>query len=403
MRMHHVAPAGTPISLSDLASFLHDQVSPRDALEEFRTSIRARYGASHCLFVSTGRAAIALILQAMRELAPGDKDEVIIPSYTCYSVPAAVARAGLKVRICDINKETLDYDYGALERADFSRVLCVASANLYGIPNDLPRLRAIARGHGAFVLDDAAQSMEAKVNGQYSGTLGDVGVFSLDKGKNITTIDGGIIVTNREDLGTLLHSKVAALPEPSLTSRLGYFAKLIVYSRFLHPRLYWIPDRAPFLNLGTTSYPRNLAIEAYPEFLAGIGNRLFQRIAALTSARIENARYLLGELRNLGTVQLVSFPPEVSPVFLRLPLFVKGNRRDRAVTMLNEAGIGASASFPKCVVDIPDVDPSQFRGTSNSEAGRWVAAHILTLPTHSFVSRKDLDRAVAVLKSSTTE
>jgi hypothetical protein len=71
--------------------------------------------------------------------------------------------------------------------------------------------------------------------------------------------------------------------------------------------------------------------------------------------------------------------------------------------MLNEAGIGASASFPKCVVDIPDVDPSLFRGTSRSEAGRWVAAHILTLPTHSFVSRQDLDRAVAVLKSSTAE
>ncbi len=403
MRMYHVAPAGTPISLSDLASFLREQISPRDALEEFRASIHARYGARHCLFVSTGRAAIALILQAMREMAPGDKDEVIIPSYTCYSVPAAVARAGLKVRICDIDTETLDYDYGALERADFSRVLCVASANLYGLPNDLPRLRAIAGGHGAFVLDDAAQSMEAKVDGQYSGTLGDVGVFSLDKGKNITTIDGGIIVTNRDDFGTLLQSKVAALPEPSLKTRLAYFAKLIVYSRFLHPRLYWIPASAPFLKLGATMYPRNLAIEAYPEFLASIGSRLFQRIAALTSARVETARYLLGELRNLGAVQLVSVPPEVSPVFLRLPLLVKGNRRDRAVAMLNEAGIGASASFPKCIVDIPDVDPGLFRGTPSSDAGRWVAAHILTLPTHSFVSRKDLDRAVAVLKSSTAE
>ena len=306
MRMYQVAPAGTPIGLADLAGCLLDQLRQRDALEAFRTSIRSRYGSRYCLFVSTGRAALALILQAMRELAPGDRDEVIIPSYTCYSVPAAVARAGLKVRICDIDAETLDYDHAALERADFSRVLCVASANLYGIPNDLPRLRAIAGSRGAFVLDDAAQSMDARVNGEFSGTLGDVGIFSLDKGKNITTIDGGIIVTDREDLGALLQAKVAALPQPSAATRLVYFAKLIAYSIFLHPRLYWMPDSAPFLKLGTTMYPHDLAIEAYPEFLASVGDRLFRRIEELTSARIENARYLLGKLHDLEAVQLVS-------------------------------------------------------------------------------------------------
>ncbi len=402
MRMYQVAPSGTPISLADVAGCLLDRLRQRDALEAFRTSIRNRYGSRYCLFVSTGRAALALILQAMRELAPGDRDEVIIPSYTCYSVPAAVARAGLKVRICDIDAETLDYDHAALERADFSRVLCVASANLYGIPNDLPRLRAIAGSRGAFVLDDAAQSMDARVNGKFSGTLGDVGIFSLDKGKNITTIDGGIIVTDREDLGTLLQAKVAALPQPSATTRLVYFAKLMVYSIFLHPRLYWMPDSAPFLKLGTTIYPHDLAIEAYPGFLASVGNRLFQRIEALTSARIENARYLLGKLHDLEAVQLVSILPQTSPVFLRLPVFVRGNQRDRAVAMLRQAGIGASGSFPTCIADIPDIDAGLFRGASNSEAGRWVAAHILTLPTHSFASKRMLDRAIAVLKSSTT-
>jgi dTDP-4-amino-4,6-dideoxygalactose transaminase len=326
---------------------------------------------------------------------------VIIPSYTCYSVPAAVARAGLKVRICDVDARTLDYDHAALERADFSRVLCVASANLYGIPNDLPRLRAIAGSRGAFVLDDAAQSMEARVNGEFSGTLGDVGIFSLDKGKNITTIDGGIIVTDREDLGAVLQAKVAALPPPSASTRLVYFAKLMAYSVLLHPRLYWMPDSAPFLKLGTTIYPRDLVIQAYPAFLAGVGNRLFQRIEALTSARIENARYLLGKLHDVDAVQLISILPQASPVFLRLPLLVRGSQRDRAVAMLRQAGIGASGSFPTCIADIPDIDASLFRGGANSEAGRWVAAHILTLPTHSFASRAMLDRAIAVLKSST--
>jgi len=403
MRMYQVAPAGTPIGLSDVAGCLLDQLRQRDALEAFRTSIRERYGSRYCLFVSTGRAALALILQAMRELAPADKNEVIIPSYTCYSVPAAVARAGLKVRICDVDARTLDYDHAALERADFSRVLCVASANLYGIPNDLHRLRAIAGSRGAFVLDDAAQSMDARVNGDFSGTLGDVGIFSLDKGKNITTIDGGIIVTDREDLGASLQARVAALPQPSAATRLVYLAKLMAYSIFLHPRLYWMPDSAPFLKLGTTMYPHELAIEAYPEFLASVGDRLFRRIDELTSARVENARYLLGKLNDLESVQLVSTSPKDSPVFLRLPLFVKGDQRNRAVAMLRQAGIGASGSFPTCIADIPGIDPTLFRGGADSEAGRWVAEHILTLPTHPFASRRSLDRAIAVLASGTFE
>ncbi len=403
MGMYQVAPAGTRIGLSDLASGLLGQLGPTEALEAFRKSICDRYGLRHCLFVSTGRAAVALILQAMRTMAADDKDEVIIPSYTCYSVPASVARAGLKVRICDVDPGTLDYDYAELERADFSRVLCVVSANLYGIPNDLPRLCAIARAQGALVLDDAAQSMDARIDGKFSGTLGDAGIFSLDKGKNITTIDGGIIVTNRDDLGSLIRNRIMALPTASASTRALYFAKLLVYSTFLHPRLYWIPDSAPFLKLGTTPYPDSIAIEAYPAYLAAIGHRLFDGIEAITSSRIAKARYFLEELRNLPQVQFVSPPPSATSVYLRLPLLLKGSQRNRAVDVLKKAGIGASGSFPTAVADIPGVGPDLFRGTPNSDAGRWVAEHIMTLPTHSFVTRATQDRAISVLKSSASE
>lgn len=397
MAMYQLAPAGTPISLLDLACWLQAQLNKSGAMEEFRKSICSRYGVRYCFFVSTGRAAFSLVLQAMRELAPAEQDEVIIPSYTCYSVPGSVARAGLKVRICDIDPRTLDYDYAALEQADFTRVLCVASANLYGIPNDLPRLGAIARNKGVFVLDDAAQSMEAKVDGYFSGTLGDVGIFSLDKGKNITSIDGGIVVTNREDLGSLLQAKVAALPEPSLKTRLLYLIKVLVYSSFLHPRLYWIPNGIPLLKLGTTIYSANLVLEAYPEFLASIGNRLFERIDALTCSRIKKAQYLIDGLHGLDSFQFVSFPSYISPVFLRLPLLVKGGHRDRVMARLKKAGIGASASYPTSIVDIPNIDLNLFRGISNPETGRWVAKQILTLPTHFFVTRMDLDRIVTLL------
>jgi dTDP-4-amino-4,6-dideoxygalactose transaminase len=312
-----------------------------------------------------------------------------------------VARAGLKVRVVDVDPQTLDYDYDALEQADFTRVLAVASANLYGLPNDLPRLAAIAHRHHAFVLDDAAQSMEARVGGGWSGTLGDVGFFSLDKGKNITTVDGGIVVTNRDDIGALLEARIERLPQPSARTRLACLAKLFVYSGFLRPRLYWIPESLPFLGLGTTPYPDDIRLEAYPAFLAGVGRRLFARIGELTAVRVRNATLAMERLARLPSLQFVQVVAGASPVYLRLPVFVKGNDRDRAIAALKVSGIGASASFPTSVVDIPGIDSGLFRGPLRAEGGRRVARHILTLPTHPYVDASSLERAARILSKCT--
>jgi dTDP-4-amino-4,6-dideoxygalactose transaminase len=398
MALYHLAPSGTPIAMADLAEGLRSSLAGDSALDAFRDAVRRRYDVRYCFFVSTGRAAFALILEAMRAISDGRRDEVVVPSYTCYSVPASVARAGLKVRVCDVDAATLDYDPQALERCNFERVLCIASANLYGIPNDLERLRAVAAAHGAFVLDDAAQSMEAKFDGRFSGTLGDVGLFSLDKGKNITTIDGGIIVTNRADIGAWLESRLAALPAPALRRRVEYVAKLAAYAGLLRPRLYWIPENMPMLKLGTTPYPRDIPLQSYPAFLAAVGKRLFARIGQITAARVRNAEHLLASLHDLPGVRAVHAPPRSSPVYLRLPLIVPSEKRDAAIAALRRAGIGATGSFPTSVVDIPGIESEFFRGPVSVHGGRRVAAQILTVPTHPYVDSASIERCAMVLR-----
>ena len=69
----------------------------------------------HCFLVSSGKAALTLILQALKELHP-ERNEVLIPAFTCYSVPSSIVRAGLKVKLCDISPDTLDFDYNQLEK-----------------------------------------------------------------------------------------------------------------------------------------------------------------------------------------------------------------------------------------------------------------------------------------------
>jgi dTDP-4-amino-4,6-dideoxygalactose transaminase len=94
---------------------------------------------------------------------------VIVPAYTCYSVPAAIERAGLKPRLCDIDPATLAWTTG-LGHCDFSRTLAVISANLYGLPNALGEIEAFAAPN-VFLLDDAAQALGAKLDGRAAGSM----------------------------------------------------------------------------------------------------------------------------------------------------------------------------------------------------------------------------------------
>ena len=155
--------------------------------------------------MSTGRAAMTLAFQAMKRAARDpNRVEVIVPGYTCYSVPAAIERAGLVPRLCDVDPATLSPDLESLADLDFGRVLAIVSANLYGLPNALDDLESLARRHGIFMLDDAAQALGARYQGRPVGSFGDVGLFSFDKGKNITTLQGGVLVSDSASLSDAL-------------------------------------------------------------------------------------------------------------------------------------------------------------------------------------------------------
>ena len=97
----HLAPAGAPIKAIDILRWIRLGLSSRDASDELREVLQARWGPGHVFLSSTGRAGMTLLFRAMRRLRPGHRDEVVVPSYTCYSVPAAAVKAGLRVRIVD--------------------------------------------------------------------------------------------------------------------------------------------------------------------------------------------------------------------------------------------------------------------------------------------------------------
>ena len=374
-------------------------MSSADAVEELRKAICRRFGVSHAELTSTGRAGLTLLLKAMRRLAPPDREEVVIPSYTCYSVAASIAKAGLRPRLVDIDPETLDYVLDSLAGANFSRVLAIMSTNLYGLPNDLRSLEALARHHGIFLIDDAAQAMGATVSGRWSGTWGDAGIFSFDKGKNVSAIDGGVVVTNSSDLTGALRDEMARLPRTGVAASGLHIAKALAYFTLLRPWLYGIPSGIPQLALGKTVYTTDFSLAHADPSLAALGAVMMRRLDDFTIARRANAVAWLDGVRRIPGLQTIKPVAGTSPVYLRMPVLLPDTAtRDQAIRDLVAAGIGATASYPRALADVPEVQSALANPLAPASGGRSVAARILTLPTHPFVTRADIARAVTVLQ-----
>lgn len=385
--MAYIAPAGTPLGLADLAAGLGAGLVRRRAHDDLRDILLAHSGQAHCWPVASGRAAMTLIFTAMKNAAADPRRcEVIVPGYTCYSVPAAVERAGLKPRLCDIDPHTLSMDPDELRRRDFSTVLAIVTANLYGVPNNLADIERIAADQGVYMLDDAAQSLGARVGGRAAGGFGDAGLYSFDKGKNITTLQGGAIIARSGALARTIQAEYDKLQTAAPTETLTYTIKLALYGLLLRPRLYGIVQRMPGLGLGRTQYETRYPLTRYSPLLAGLALHLARRLDAINAVRIGNALRLRAALEGAPGVRLQAQQPNASPVFARLPFFVNdAERRSELISRLNAAGIGATASYPQALIDVPELSRLLHPAdVGRNEAARLIARTIVTLPTHAY-------------------
>jgi dTDP-4-amino-4,6-dideoxygalactose transaminase len=396
MVLHHVAPAGAPIRVGDLLRWAGHAFSSSDGRDVLRDEVTRRFGPSRLFVVCTGRAGMTLLLRAMRRVAPAHRDEVVVPAYTCYSVAASIIKAGLRPRIVDVLPETLDFDPDQLRSTDFSRVLAVIATNLYGLPSDMPAWSRLAAERSVFLIDDAAQAMGATVGGRWSGTWGDAGLFSLDKGKNVSAIDGGLVLTSASQLAESLEEELRALPAPGLGTTGKHVVKALGYFAMLRPWLYGIPAHLPQLGLGRTVFTTEFPLAHPDPALVTLGAVMMRQLESFTRARRENAAALIQGLRELPAVQILSPVPGSEPVYLRLPVLLPTQKlRDETIEALTRAGVGATGSYPRALPDVPEVASAMVNPETRFNGGRAVASRILTLPTHPFVSRATIDRVLA--------
>ena len=166
MPLRSLSPVGTPLRLRTVLAALRGAQRGDNQHRVFAGALAERHEGAACVPVSSGRAALMLILETLREHADPWRNEVVLPAYTCFSVPSAIVRAGLKVVPCDIDPDHLDFDQSMLPRLVSSRTLCIVPNHLFGFPARMELVLEVARAHRAYVVEDAAQSLGARLGGR---------------------------------------------------------------------------------------------------------------------------------------------------------------------------------------------------------------------------------------------
>jgi dTDP-4-amino-4,6-dideoxygalactose transaminase len=174
-----------------------------DQVAEFEQRFAAMHGCRHGIAVVNGTVSLRIALMAAGLQA---EDEVIVPTYTFLSTATAVVEANAVPVFVDVDLDTFNIDPALVEAAITPRTKAIIPVHFAGQPADMAAMLAIAERHGLFVLEDAAHAHGASWRDRPAGSIGHVGSFSFQSSKNLTSGEGGIIVTNDEALAASCRS-----------------------------------------------------------------------------------------------------------------------------------------------------------------------------------------------------
>jgi CDP-6-deoxy-D-xylo-4-hexulose-3-dehydrase len=182
-----------------------DMFSMGPEVRTFEEQFADFFGAKYAVMVNSGSSANLLMTGAFfysqnDDLRLQAGDEVIVPAVSWSTTYYPLAQYGLVQKFVDIDRATLNYDLDALEAAVTDKTRAIMIVNLLGNPNDFDRIKAIIGNRKIVLLEDNCESMGATFGGRHTGTFGHVGSFSSFFSHHISTMEGGLIITDDEEL-----------------------------------------------------------------------------------------------------------------------------------------------------------------------------------------------------------
>lgn len=387
-----IPSAGTPISLLDLLR----ACLPVGGERRFEEAFCRWAGSPWCRFVNSGTAALYVILKALRTLRP-DRDEVLLPAYTAPSLVLPIRRAGLRPVLCDVDLETFNADLADAGVGLTPRTLALLMIPMYGLPCDAAEARRVAERYGAFLVEDAASAMGSRMDGRTAGTRGDVGFLSFNRGKNLSTVSGGVILTDREEIQRAVAAECAILPAASLGAEVRLRGKAFALALAVRPFWYTLLHGA-ISHFKYTSLHTDFEASRYTDFQARLGLSLLRRAETFLTQRHKNGILLYNMLDRMEGITLPRLLPGAHAVFNQFPLLLPDpETRDAAHRAVLAAGVEATTLYPEPIHRlygdlVYGLNPDPFpRATAMSR-------RLLLLPTHPLIGEGRLREAAEAVK-----
>ena len=351
LRRHELPPtAGLPLTLADL----------RPGAAMLAADIAVQIGVPALQLECSGTACLLITLIALRELRP-ERRRVVVPAFTCPLVAIAVHQAGLELQLCDVRPGHFDMDPDALRAACDEQTLAIIPTHLAGRIADVDDALAVARSIGAYVIEDAAQTLGGRRNGASIGLTGDVGFFSLAAGKGLSIYEGGLLLVRDHGLRKHLEQTSKRIVPHRLDWECRRTLELLGYAALYRPAglriAYGEPLRRALkrgdpVNAVGDEFPLAIPLHRVGRWRQAIGAHAATRLPAFIDQLSTQAERRLPRLRQIVGIDVLDDPADAKGTWPFLLLLLPDQkRRDAALTQLWQAGMGVSRLYIDALPD----------------------------------------------------
>ena len=396
IRQQEIPPtAGLPLTLADL----------RPGAATLAADIAVQIGVPALQLECSGTACLLVTLIALRELQP-QRRRVVVPAFTCPLVAIAVHQAGLELQLCDVRAGHFDLDPTELRRVCDEQTLAIIPTHLAGRIADVDDAVAVARAVGAYVIEDAAQTLGGRYNGASVGLTGDVGFFSLAAGKGLSIYEGGLLLARDASLREHLKQTSRRV----VPNRLGWECRrtieLLGYAALYRPSglrmAYGEPLRRALRRgdpVGAVGddFPLTVPLHKVGRWRQTIGAHAATRLPAFIDRLTAQAKRRLPRLRDIAGIDVLDDATGENgtwPFFLLL--LRDQTRRDAALFQLWQSGLGVSRLYIDALPDyayLADIVPRQ-----DVPNARDFAARSLSISNSLWVDDNDFETICRTLE-----
>lgn len=296
-----------------------DWLTTGPAVNAFEEQLRAVTGAASAVSVTSGTAALH-VAYAAAGVGPGD--EVVTTPLTFVATASGAALHGARVVFADVEEDTGNLDPAAVAAVLTERTRVVAAVDYAGHPAEMDALRALTEPRGALLLEDAAHSIGSLYRGRRVGTLADLTTLSFFPTKNLTTAEGGAVLST----------------DPALGARAATFHNIGLIREKSAQRY---PDEGPW-HQEVHDFGLNYRL---PDVLCALGLSQLARLAQFKARRAEIVRRYGEGFADLAGVRLPARRSYVDPIWHLYPLRVLGGRRREVFEKLRADGIGVQVNY----------------------------------------------------------